>query len=192
MRGGPAMICRRSSWGIYEGRMTSIASARQPVVRASVKKTRDGWVAEVATAMVPWFADLGFPLPDFRISTGFPRTGGRSREIAEAWSEDGGGSFTIIVRPDQTDPYRVAAALAHHLARIAAGPRDEHGHPPRHIAVSLGLRGHRTESLFKTLAAPILEQAGPLPGYLARVSRKWLDDAGAPHCPLHGEMQVSG
>ncbi|CAJ5181520.1 SprT-like family [Burkholderia pseudomallei] len=27
-------------------------------------------------------------------------------------------------------------------------------------------------------------------GYTARTSRKWLDQAGAPHCPLHGPMTV--
>ena len=27
-------------------------------------------------------------------------------------------------------------------------------------------------------------------GYTARTSRKWLDQAGAPHCPQHGEMEV--
>ena len=27
-------------------------------------------------------------------------------------------------------------------------------------------------------------------GYKARVSRVWIDDVGAPHCPLHGQMGV--
>jgi hypothetical protein len=29
-------------------------------------------------------------------------------------------------------------------------------------------------------------------GYTVRVTRKWVDDAGAPHCPKHGAMQVDG
>nr|MDP9196481.1 SprT-like domain-containing protein [Pseudomonadota bacterium] len=69
---------------------------------------------------------------------------------------------------------------------------------------------------FLARAAPLLEQIGPLPhaalgfgrstgprkqgtrlikcecqecGYIARVARKWLEDAGAPHCPDHGPMR---
>lgn len=29
-------------------------------------------------------------------------------------------------------------------------------------------------------------------GYTVRVTRKWLDSVGAPHCPQHGEMTVAG
>jgi hypothetical protein len=29
-------------------------------------------------------------------------------------------------------------------------------------------------------------------GYTVRVTRKWVDEAGAPHCPKHGAMQVDG
>jgi hypothetical protein len=28
-------------------------------------------------------------------------------------------------------------------------------------------------------------------GYTCRITRKWLDEVGAPHCPLHGEMNVA-
>lgn len=72
--------------------------------------------------------------------------------------------------------------------------------------------------LFNELVKPILKKIGPLPspdiglsknsksggqtsrmkkvscqkcGYVARVSRKWLDDLGPPHCPKHGAMKVS-
>jgi hypothetical protein len=72
---------------------------------------------------------------------------------------------------------------------------------------------------FKSNVAPILAAVGPLPhaalgfgassappkqktrllkaergdcGYTVRVTRKWVDDAGAPHCPKHGAMQVDG
>ncbi|MDQ2079513.1 hypothetical protein RA307_04905 [Xanthobacteraceae bacterium Astr-EGSB] len=29
-------------------------------------------------------------------------------------------------------------------------------------------------------------------GYIVRVTRKWIDAVGAPHCPRHGEMIVGG
>ena len=71
---------------------------------------------------------------------------------------------------------------------------------------------------FKRNVASILETVGPLPhgrldlavssaapkqttrlikaecdtcGYTVRVSRKWIDEVGAPHCPLHGEMEIA-
>lgn len=71
---------------------------------------------------------------------------------------------------------------------------------------------------FKRLIAPILESVGPYPhaaldarkrekegpakqttrlvkatcgcGYTVRLTRKWIDEVGAPHCPEHGEMEV--
>jgi hypothetical protein len=72
---------------------------------------------------------------------------------------------------------------------------------------------------FKRSVAPILAAVGPLPhaalgfgassappkqkarllkaecgdcGYMVRVTRKWVGEAGAPHCPKHGAMQVDG
>jgi hypothetical protein len=29
-------------------------------------------------------------------------------------------------------------------------------------------------------------------GYTVRVTRKWVDDVGVPHCPAHGSMHVDG
>lgn len=74
---------------------------------------------------------------------------------------------------------------------------------------------------FKRDAAPILAKVGPLPharltsgqssgpkkqkgrllkaecchddcGYTVRVTRKWVEEIGAPHCPKHGAMEVEG
>ena len=186
-------------------------------------KSREAWLTEVATAMSSWFDDLGFPLPKFLISAGFPSAGRRGRDTAEAWKEEGSEAYTIFIRPDRHDPHNVAAALAHQLAHMAAGQRDAHGHLFRHVAISIGLRGRATEAapgrIFKELVDPILKKAGPLPkpflgppersqrakqttrlikvlcrdcGYVARVSRKWLDDVGEPLCPQHGKMSVDG
>lgn len=169
--------------------------------------------------MKSWFDDLGFPLPVFEVRTGFPSAGQRSPNITDAWAQDEGGSYVIFVRPDRSDAIEVAAALAFQLCRIAVGERDSHGYLFRHLAISVGLKGTRTESppgtLFKELVKPVLKAAGPLPspeisptdkdkktsqttrmikvscsecGYVARVSRKWLEEVGPPHCPLHGPM----
>lgn len=171
--------------------------------------------------MKGWFDDLGFPLPVFEVRTGFPSSGQRSPNITDSWAQDEAGSYVIYVRPDRSDPTDVTAALAFQLCRIAVGERDSHGYLFRHLAISIGLKGTKTESppgtLFKELVKPILDAAGPLPspeisptdkekktsqttrmmkvsckkcGYVARVSRKWLDEVGPPHCPLHGPMTI--
>jgi len=181
---------------------------------------RGGWLNLVGSSMRAWFDDLSFPLPPFEVRTGFPSSGRRSPNTAESWSDDDGSSFVIFVRPDREDPIEVAGAIAFQLCRIAVGQRDNHGYLFRHLAISIGLRGTKTESkpgtLFQELVAPILKDAGALPaaaltrhvaktaqaqgtrlikvscrecGYVARVSRKWLDSVGPPSCPLHGPME---
>lgn len=190
------------------------AAARQRTIR-----TREEWLSEVASAMSGWFDDLDFPLPPFQVRSGLPSSGRRGANTAETWTQEDGQSHVIIVRPDRKDAVEVAAAIAHQMCHIASGPRDDHGHLFRHLAVSIGLRGRRTESrpgaVFEELIRSVIEQVGELPtpewelasspttakqtarlikvacrdcGYIARVSRKWLDSAGPPHCPKHGQM----
>lgn len=172
--------------------------------------------------MRTWFDDLGFPLPPIEARTGFSSSGRRTRNIAESWSQDGGKSFVIFVRPDHNDEFEVAAAIAHQMCRISVWDKDDHGFLFRHLAVSIGLRGRKSESppgnLFRELVGPVLEQTGAMPsqaiehadvaqktrqttrmvkvtcadcGYIARVSRKWLNEVGPPLCPQHGKMVPS-
>ncbi|TQV78515.1 transcription elongation protein SprT [Denitrobaculum tricleocarpae] len=141
----------------------STKSASSP----SSGKVREDWLREVATAMRGWFDDLGFPLPDFDVRTGFPSVGRRSPNITDSWTQDNGATYVILVRPDRSEETEVAAALAFQMCRIAVGDRDQHGYLFRHLAISLGLKGTRNESppgaLFKEITKSILETAGPLP-----------------------------
>jgi hypothetical protein len=124
----------------------------------------------------------------------------------------------IIVSPLIADSMRVAGILAHELIHAAVGVEHGHKGPFRVMAKGLGLEGKMTATMegdaFKRFAQPILDAIGPYPhaelhamtngrkkqvarlikcecpecGYVARVARQWLDDQGAPHCPVHGEM----
>lgn len=125
----------------------------------------------------------------------------------------------IFIKPDQDDQVRVAGILAHELAHAAVGTEHGHKAPFKRVAVALGLEGKMTATTegdaFKTMIGPILKKAGPLPhkslraykvkkkqgtrllrcecqecGYIARVTKKWIMDAGAPHCGtgVHGQM----
>lgn len=42
----------------------------------------------------------------------------------------------------------------------------------------------------KTQTSRLLKVSCPTCGYVARVSRKWLNDMGPPHCPKHGPMTL--
>ncbi|MCG8450025.1 MAG: hypothetical protein MI725_10670 [Pirellulales bacterium] len=193
-----------------------------PAPPVSSAEAREKWLRDVASGMTGWFDDLGFPLPAFEVRSGFPSVGMRSPNISESWTQDDGASYVVFIRPDRSEAFDVAAALAFQLCHIAVGKRDSHGHLFRHLAISIGLRGTKTESppgvLFKEIVTPVLEQAGDLPspeitptdkdkrtrqtarllkvacqecGYVVRVSRKWLEGVGPPHCPLHGPMTPS-
>ncbi len=134
---------------------------------ASLGAARENWLREMASAMANWFDELGFPLPAFEVRSGFPSIGRRSPNITESWTQDNGSSYVIFVRPDRSESLDVAAALAFQLCHIAVGDRDSHGHLFRHVAISIGLRGVKTESppgaLFKEIVTPELERIGDLP-----------------------------
>jgi len=38
----------------------------------------------------------------------------------------------------------------------------------------------------------LLKAECPLCGYTVRVTKKWVDEVGAPHCPAHGAMDIDG
>ncbi len=191
--------------------------------QAKPSASREAWLQAVGASMQSWFVDLGFPLPPFEVRTGFPSVGKRSPNITDAWAQDDGQSYVIFVRPDRADSMEVAAAIGFQMCHIAVGDRDAHGYLFRHLAISIGLRGTKTESppgtLFKEMIKPTLDDVGPVPvqemssadkakkttqstrllkvycedcGYVARVSRKWLDAVGPPHCPEHGPMTTGG
>ena len=63
---------------------------------AAAGKKREVWLSEVTGAMASWFYDLGFPLPDFQITAGFPSSGKRGSDTAEAWRDEGSATRTAI------------------------------------------------------------------------------------------------
>lgn len=130
---------------------------------------RETWLNAVADCMGPWFADLGCPLPAYRVAIGFPSTGKRGSRIGECWdgscSED--GRFEILIRPDQDDAIMVAGILAHELVHAAVGIEAGHGPKFRKVAKAIGLEGQ----MRSTVPGPamvaqinrIIDLVGPLP-----------------------------
>jgi hypothetical protein len=119
---------------------------------------------------------------------------------------------------DPLAPCGVLATLVHELVHAAVGLEAKHGKKFRECAKAVGLEGKMTATsagaeLLEVFAG-ILEEMPPYPhatldsmksptkkqttrmikceclqcGYVARTTKKWLDEAGAPHCPKHGVM----
>lgn len=165
------------------------------------------------------FKSHGAPIPaKVRLSVGFTSNGYRGKAIGECWDSKASGDkhAEIFIKPDQDNQIRVAGILAHELVHAAVGVDHGHKRPFKRVATLLGLEGKMTATTegdaFKTMIAPILKKAGPLPhkqlrafrtkkkqgtrllkaccpecGYTVRVTAKWLD-VGNPVCPTGDEM----
>jgi hypothetical protein len=113
---------------------------------------------------------------------------------------------------------RVLGVLAHELAHSVAGPKAKHKKPFKEVATAVGLEGKMTATtegpIFVEQALKIIDKIGTFPagklnaiqlekqttrmikcecaecGYVARTSRKWIKESGAPHCAVkaHGRM----
>lgn len=127
----------------------------------------------------------------------------------------GDDTFEIFVSPKFADPYLVLAVLVHEFCHTIAGLKAGHKKPFIEVMQAVGMVKPWTkckagEPLIATLAV-IYEKLGPYPhaemtleqreakkqgtrlikvacpkcGYVARVTRKWLTEVGAPLCPAH-------
>jgi hypothetical protein len=143
-----------------------------------------------------------------------------SRTIGQCWhaaaSKD--GTVEIFVSPYLDEPMRIAGVVAHELCHAILGEGVGHKGPFKKLAKAIGLEGKMTATtegpIFIAAVQPLLDLLGPYPhasldgsnrkkqttrllkasctecGYTVRVTKRWVDDVGAPYCPVHGEMSV--
>ena len=125
--------------------------------------------------------------------------------------------YEIFISPILSDPGIVGATLTHELCHCVVGLAEKHGKRFRVCAVAMGLEGPITattagEALQATLAK-ITRRLGKYPhaellasnaapkqttrmmkvecaacGCIVRMTRKWLEEAGAPTCACGNEM----
>ena len=123
----------------------------------------------------------------------------------------------IFVSPLIKDPLETLAILTHEVVHAVVGSAAKHGSKFRKCALAVGLEGKMTSSHagddLKETCGEWIKELGQYPhaglkpksrpdkkqttrmvkceckkcGYTARVSRKWLDDAGAPLCPCNSK-----
>lgn len=130
---------------------------------------RETWLNKAAELMRPRFEELGFPIPKFRVATGFTSGGQRSNAAAECWnnhcSDD--QSFEIFIAPDQVDEDLVLCHLAHELTHAAVGFDQGHKGNFAKVCKALGLAGKMTATIpgpaFVEYVRPFREQLGPIP-----------------------------
>lgn len=127
------------------------------------------------------------------------------------------GYTEIFISPITANAQAVADILGHELIHAATGPGVGHKGVFKVLATDLGLVGKMTSTVggpeYIALVAPFLADLGPYPHgeldaksgppkqptrlvkvqcplceYSVRITRKWLDEPGAPFCPAHGEQ----
>ena len=131
--------------------------------------TREAWVLDVTAHIAPWYVSAGHPLPDVKVSCGFPSKGKRGKAIGECWSGEcaADGLSQIFVHPSKSDPMEVCAILAHELVHAAVGIKAHHGGPFKQVAEFIGLTGEMKATVagpeFIENITPILESVGPYP-----------------------------
>ena len=113
----------------------------------------------------------------------------------------------------------LAHELAHAAVGIKAGHGRPFAKVAKAIGLEGKMTATTAGEAFKRNVAPILADVGILPharlgfgensgpkkqkgrllkaecqecGYTVRVTHKWVEEAGAPHCPKHGAMEVDG
>jgi hypothetical protein len=130
---------------------------------------RETWLNALADKMAPKFESLGYPVPAFRVSIGFTSGGRGSNANGECWhsSKSADKRFEILITPDQHEPVKVAAILAHELTHAAVGFQEKHRGNFAKVMKLLGMKAPMTTSTpgeaFVEWVQPHLDELGPLP-----------------------------
>ena len=178
-------------------------------------KTREEWYLAAAGELRKLFQIHGYELPGFRIGCGWPTGNRQKRIgecFPKDASED--QTYEIFVTPKIKEPIRVLAVIVHELCHAVAGTKAAHKKPFIDVMKAVGMVKKWTECNPGEELAEKLKQIGmklgPYPHaslmiktkegkqttrlikvqcpeceYIARVTRKWLDEVGGPLCPVH-------
>jgi hypothetical protein len=163
---------------------------------------REQWLNGVATEVAPMFEMAGHPLPQVRMTCGFPSTHRRSGTLGECWSDkaSGDGTFEIMISPTVADSGKVLTVLLAQLCLASkADPLtigldasgdladgrwldllQEMGDYP-HAAITIGERPVQTTRMLKAVC--------PSCKYHVRLTAKWAR-VGMPICPVHEVAMV--
>ena len=173
---------------------------------------RQAWLEVAVEALPAKFSEAGYAVPEnVRVSIGWPKHAGTCGVVGECWPVEASSDrhAELFISPALMAGADILHILAHELVHATVGVEAEHGKLFKQCANKIGLAG----PMRSTVAGPeliawadtLFERIGPYPagflvnaikqstrqlkcecpacGYLARVTRKWLDAAGPPICP---------
>jgi len=133
---------------------------------------REAWLLGLAEAWRPTLAGIG-PIPDIRITCGFPSKGGLARKrlvVGQCWSPtySAAGRTEIFVSPLIDDTFQVAHIVLHELLHAVVGCVHGHRGPFKRAATSVGFVGKPTstvpgEALASYVRCRLLPDLGPYP-----------------------------
>ena len=131
---------------------------------------RESWLRAAAGELRPYFASVGYSLPDsIRFAIAFPSTGRKGKRMGECWhstsSED--GHYEIFLRADLSDAVEVLGVLVKELVHTVLPADAGHGRLFKTAALKIGLQGPmRTAEptvLLKGRLEELAATLGPLP-----------------------------
>jgi hypothetical protein len=190
--------------------VTERSDARPIAITSSLE--RQQWLELAVEALRLRFADVGYVIPQkVRVAIGWPKRAASCGAIGECWAVEASSDqhAELFISPQLTESARILDVLAHELTHATVGTAAGHGKPFKQCAVKIGLQGPMRSTTagpeFVAWAEMLFKRIGPYPagfltdtpkqgtrmlrcqcpacGYIARVSRRWLDLAGPPICP---------
>lgn len=131
--------------------------------------TREEWLVAAVKALASDFEEIGAPLPQVRVSVGWP--GGRGRKnsvIGQCWAGAAAsdGVAQVFVSPVLDDVSQVLAVLVHELVHAVDECKSGHKGNFVRLAKAIGLEGPWTStSAGESLTARLAEVAKDLGTY---------------------------
>lgn len=133
---------------------------------------REAWLAALIEAWRPTLVPIG-PLPDIRITCGFPSKGGLARRrlvVGQCWGPQYSvaGRTEIFISPLIDDAFDAAHVTLHELLHAVVGCQHGHRGPFKRAAKRIGFIGKPTctvpgEALAARIRSRILPDLGPYP-----------------------------
>lgn len=190
--------------------------------KESPSMLRQRWLETVLVDLRPYFAKAGYGIPDkVRVSVGWAK-GNAEKTLGQCWHVDASSDkhHEIFTSPKLTKSEDIIGVIIHELVHATVGVKCKHRGDFKTAALALGLEGKMTSTTMGPLAQEFAEKfvkkhgkypAGALNdsklpkqstrlikctcegcGYIARVTRKWIDEVGAPYCGTksHGRMDT--
>lgn len=131
--------------------MIPIAQDKDPLRDLFHRRNREEWLLAAQAVISRWFQEIGYTLPEIRISVGFKDgTKQESHTVVGCtypgdWADD--GLYQVYMSPITADVMEVLDTLVHENVHVLLECRYGHSRPFQKIAHKIGLTGKMIESV---------------------------------------------